>query len=95
MEIDKEQGIPSPPYPVQVPTALASVSAEVVADGLLLYVAQASYEPGMSPLSSWIPINGYNKDQTSTALNAQSVATEGPLDLFERRAFKPYHKCPS
>ena len=29
-------------------------------DGVLLYVAEASYEPGTSPLSSWIPIAGHD-----------------------------------
>ena len=32
-------------------------------DGLLLYVAESSYEPGTSPLSSWIPIVGYEKEE--------------------------------
>jgi len=34
------------------------VAASVQPDGLLLYVSEASFEPGTSPLSSWIPITG-------------------------------------
>lgn len=41
---------------VQVQTCIQS-------DGMLLYVAEASYEAGMSPLSNWIPIVGYEKTQ--------------------------------
>lgn len=41
-------------------------------DGLLLYVSEASYESGTSPLSSWIPITAAQTDQAS------------PLDLFLR-----------
>ncbi|KAG5634173.1 hypothetical protein H0H81_003061, partial [Sphagnurus paluster] len=33
-----------------------SVEARVDSDGLLLYVQAAAYEPGTSPLSSWIPL---------------------------------------
>jgi hypothetical protein len=41
---------------VQVQTCIQS-------DGLLLYVAEASYEAGTSPLSNWIPIVGYEETQ--------------------------------
>ncbi|KZP13416.1 hypothetical protein FIBSPDRAFT_960589 [Athelia psychrophila] len=41
------------------PQALTSLPVALQSDGLLLYVSQASYEPGTSPLSSWIPIAGY------------------------------------
>jgi snurportin-1 len=34
----------------------ATMPVEVKSEGLLLYVSQATYEPGTSPLSSWIPI---------------------------------------
>jgi len=33
---------------------------EVKSEGLLLYMSQATYEPGTSPLSSWIPISYEN-----------------------------------
>lgn len=29
---------------------------QVQSEGLLLYVSQATYEPGTSPLSTWVPI---------------------------------------
>lgn len=44
------------------PHLLESMAASIEPDGLLLYVSEASYESGTSPLSSWIPINGYDKD---------------------------------
>ena len=56
--------------------ALISIFANVAPDGLLLYVAEASYETGASPLSSWIPIN---------AESAESLSPRArPLDVFER-----------
>ena len=42
---------------------------QVQSEGLLLYVSQASYEPGTSPLSTWVPTQ------------CEGVAV---LDLFER-----------
>lgn len=59
--------------------ALMPTTAFVQADGLLLYVVEASYEPGTSPLSSWIPIRGYDDDASLGELSR-----EGPLDLFQR-----------
>ena len=51
---------------------LETADAEIQPDGLLLYVSQASYEPGTSPLSSWVPIQANGDD------------IESPLTLFER-----------
>ncbi|PSS37212.1 hypothetical protein PHLCEN_2v945 [Hermanssonia centrifuga] len=71
---------------------LQSKLAEVRPDGMLLYMAQASYEPGTSPLSTWVPIRTYAENRTSDG-NADggisvprnfSSALEGPLDIFER-----------
>ena len=45
------------------------IEVEVQSEGLLLYVSQATYEPGSSPLSTWVPIQ------------FEGVAV---LDLFER-----------
>ena len=56
------------------------MSVEVKSDGLLLYVSQASYEPGTSPLSTWIPVTGYTDDQKPV----NQGASHRPLDLFER-----------
>jgi snurportin-1 len=47
-----------------------TATAKIQPDGLLLYVSQASYEPGTSPLSSWVPIKAYEDKSGS------------PLDLF-------------
>ena len=57
---------PPPPPPTGKPaTAVASVQVNtfIQPDGLLLYVAESGYEPGTSPLSSWIPIVGYEKKE--------------------------------
>lgn len=61
---------------VKGPAPLVPFSANVTPDGLLLYVAEASYEAGTSPLSSWIPITGYEGLLTSSP---------SPLELFQRR----------
>ncbi|TFK66334.1 hypothetical protein BDN72DRAFT_961831 [Pluteus cervinus] len=39
------------------PIGVVTVETDVQPDGLLLYVAEASYEMGTSPLSSWVPIS--------------------------------------
>lgn len=41
---------------------VATREAKVEPDGLLLYVKQASYEPGTSPLSGWVPVGGDGLD---------------------------------
>ncbi|KDQ60325.1 hypothetical protein JAAARDRAFT_191717 [Jaapia argillacea MUCL 33604] len=66
---------------------LASISCEVKPDGLLLYVAQASFEPGISPLSNWIPIIGYHDEESHPGPGVPGHAhkqPERPLDTFER-----------
>jgi len=45
------------------------IEVQVRSEGLLLYVSQATYEPGTSPLSTWVPTQ------------FEGVAV---LDLFER-----------
>ena len=52
--------------------------AEIKPDGLLLYVAQAIYEPGPSPLSSWVPLAAPSTDEMAC------VDQASPLDVFER-----------
>ena len=69
MDVDTAVGLP-PSQPT--PSQLMSTPVNINADGLLLYVAQASYEPGTSPLSSWIPSRGDGGNPSSA------------LDLFER-----------
>ena len=87
--------IPHPHPAFQV----APVAASVQSDGLLLYVSEASFEPGTSPLSSWIPITRYDEDsgQGKGGLDLDeefldvnmggekgSSGKEGPLDIFQR-----------
>ena len=63
---------------------LTSLDVPLQSDGLLLYVSQASYEPGTSPLSSWVPIVGHSE------MDATGGVTKGrdrPLDLFEQWVF--------
>lgn len=54
------------------------VQTEIKPDGLLLYVAQAIYEPGTSPLSSWVPLTTPVTDEMA------SMEQSSPLDVFER-----------
>ena len=75
----------SSPHP-RSPTAVSSprpqitltpASVRIEPDGMLLYVSEAGYEPGTSPLSSWVPIKGYDDEEAG-------IVKEGPLDLFRR-----------
>ncbi len=61
---------------------LQTVQAQIPPDGMLLYVAQASYEPGTSPLSTWIPLRAYQTREEQEQ-SGPSIA-ESPLDMFER-----------
>ena len=51
------------------------IEVQVQSEGLLLYVSQATYEPGTSPLSTWVPTR------------FEGVAV---LDLFERCVYKDF-----
>lgn len=66
--------VESPQFTGHAPRTLQT---EIQPDGLLLYVAQAIYEPGTSPLSSWVPLASPGADGASTE-------TTSPLDVFER-----------
>jgi len=50
-------------------SSVQRIEVQIQSEGLLLYVGQATYEPGTSPLSTWIPIQ------------FEGVAV---LDIFER-----------
>lgn len=66
---------------------LVRENATIGSDGLLLYVAQATYEPGTSPLSLWVPAKAYAEERTADASadTSMDVGTrEAPLDIFER-----------
>ncbi|KAI0674125.1 hypothetical protein C8Q78DRAFT_966687 [Trametes maxima] len=73
---------------------LQSVQVGVRSDGLLLYVAQATYEPGTSPLSSWVPLRAYQtheeRIQQETGRGGGASVVESPLDLFERYLTSSY-----
>jgi snurportin-1 len=61
--------------------------ASIKSDGLLLYFAQATYEPGTSPLSLWVPAKVPTDDREAqpTASAHTFISTpEAPLDVFER-----------
>ena len=60
---------------------LQKAHAQIASDGLLLYLAQASYEPGTSPLSTWVPLRAY---QTREEQNNGLSPAESPLDVFDR-----------
>lgn len=72
------------------------IKAQIQPDGLLLYVAESSYEPGTSPLSSWVPITVYEqkdyereRDEDADECqertrNTPNKPNESPLSLFER-----------
>ncbi|PIL27346.1 hypothetical protein GSI_10493 [Ganoderma sinense ZZ0214-1] len=62
---------------------LQRIHAPIAADGLLLYVAQAAYEPGTSPLSVWIPLVAYQTREEAQVQPGVNIA-ESPLDVFER-----------
>ncbi|KAK7451025.1 hypothetical protein VKT23_012700 [Stygiomarasmius scandens] len=61
---------------------------QMLSDGLLLYVSEATYESGTSPLSSWIPLKNYdaaqayNHNQDMTEPMAPDEDT--PMNKFER-----------
>jgi snurportin-1 len=56
------------------------IEVQVQSEGLLLYFGQARYEPGTSPLSTWVPIQ------------FEGVAV---LDLFERCVPRYFSCCVS
>lgn len=76
MDVDATNSLP----PVH---RLTSLDVPLQSDGLLLYVSQASYEPGTSPLSSWVPIVGY-LEMDATGGGCKTRGCNRPLDLFEQ-----------
>ncbi|THH06096.1 hypothetical protein EW145_g4322 [Phellinidium pouzarii] len=72
---------------------IQDVDVPIRSDGLFLYVGEASYEAGESPLSVWVPRVSYelSYDEATTSANADAngkSAKESPLDSFERRAWE-------
>lgn len=67
----------------------------IASDGLLLYVGEAAYETGESPLSVWVPrkpteevvgTTGSMSQQTLNGPITSQDTKESPLDCFERLA---------
>ena len=64
---------------------LQTVRIEIHPDGILLYDAQATYEPGTSPLSTWVPIRAYSEESwKEDKVQGMKSRGDGPLDKFER-----------
>ncbi len=59
--------------------SITRLPVTIYPDGMLLYVSEASYESGTSPLSSWVPIRSFNPGSELPPSN-----TEAPLDKFQR-----------
>lgn len=88
--MDVGNGVPSSPsfaFNGSTASSIVMTPAPVTIepDGLLLYTSEASYEPGTSPLSSWVPIIGYNTPEDDTVMPPSQKPFENrPLDLFQR-----------
>ncbi|KAF5369206.1 hypothetical protein D9757_010045 [Collybiopsis confluens] len=61
----------NPPPLGDMDTVDTQTSHTISSDGLLLYVAEASYESGISPLSNWVPLREENTNSS-------------PIDTFEQ-----------
>ncbi|KAJ4473718.1 hypothetical protein J3R30DRAFT_3406590 [Lentinula aciculospora] len=70
---------------------------QISSDGLLLYLAEATYESGSSPLSNWVPLKplsststldiestGDEDGNTRTTAITNSTNINGPLHTFEK-----------
>lgn len=89
MDIDLSSGHPLPKT-FWSPGQLKESDFPISSDGLLLYVGEAAYESGESPLSVWVPRLQYegsvhNEQAADGGQYHRSVCvTESPLDTFER-----------
>jgi len=93
MAIEGPSNSSSPPtFPSLAPSiTLSPCPSTIRSDGLLLYVSEASYEPGTSPLSSWVPITAIPTRDVEA--DDRNLAMEiGPLELFHRWVLCIY--CP-
>ncbi|KAG8910670.1 hypothetical protein FRC00_007759 [Tulasnella sp. 408] len=74
--------VPTPPMP-----KTRAETASFVSDGILLYVSQASYQPGETPLACWIPAEPLPvQDQAIEAAPAGPVPS--PLDIFQSLIYR-------
>ena len=64
----------------------AQVAVAVESDGILLYVSEASYDAGSSPLSSWIPLICHTPitGNQGEGVGPQPMSGVSPMDVFER-----------
>jgi len=78
----------------EIPKNSHLVTTIVQSDGLLLYVAEASFESGTSPLSNWVPIASYDVQHTgeSKVAGSDSKLLGRPLDVFERLVLRRLQK---
>jgi len=84
-----------PQLPATSNAQVLASTVRVQPDGMLLYVAEARYDPGTSPLSSWIPIcldadaRG-NKGEVARSVEQQQ---EGPLEIFQKLVRRRLERC--
>ncbi|THU97476.1 hypothetical protein K435DRAFT_838622 [Dendrothele bispora CBS 962.96] len=88
MQIETSPSSSHLPTGTRIPNlTLLPMAFEMLSDGLLLYVSEATYESGTSPLSSWIPLKNYDAAQ---AYNQHGIAEamapdeDTPMNKFER-----------
>ena len=69
-------------------TKQQDIESRIGSDGILLYVAEATYESGESPLSVWVPRVPFEEPDYSHAHEGErrkdEEPRESPLDVFER-----------
>ena len=89
--LEDEMDVEPPGSNFGMTQATHQVTVTIESDGLLLYVAEASYESGTSPLSSWIPIVSCEDAQGEEFHQCYQEAkrlgehkASGPLAVFER-----------
>jgi len=75
-----------PQLPETSKAQVLASTARVQPDGMLLYVAEASYDPGTSPLSSWVPIclDAVTHGEKGAMAQLGERKQEGPLEIFQR-----------
>jgi len=85
MQIDFSSGQDEGPGP-SAGLQVRDTDVTIKSDGLLLYVGEASYESGESPLSVWLPCEASERSILGMAGTAPNTAfkTGSPLSTFEK-----------
>lgn len=87
MEVDNES------HGLWSAARIDELEVSIMSDGLLLYVGEAAYDPGVSPLSVWVPRKcpeevkeerGHVRAQAIGSSAEPPGTNESPLDWFER-----------